>query len=145
MKKLFSYSIAFLVVCLSLSCEEGKDCCVPPPGIEGQITGSWLLFERGYSPGSGYITEPVSENPAQTLTFRSNGQLISTVSGQEDFKYYFVDVDQKVVAFYKQDPGPTPDPSTYTTSYDFSFEEYNLRLNFRYCIEGCHMELRKVN
>jgi hypothetical protein len=131
-----------LIAFLALSCNE-KDCCV---GLEkegsDQLTGSWLLFERGYSPGAGYIIEPVSAVPPQTIEFKSNGEISCSVSGLTEYKFYSVKGD--VVGLFKSDPGPSPDSLAFTHSYNFSFEDGNLKLSYRYCIEGCHLGFKKV-
>lgn len=141
MRKLQLQRILFFGVCLLFACED-KD--YSPEGNSGLTTGTWLLVERGYSPGFGYITEPVGAIPPQTLTFQSDGQMTSTMNGQQKFKYYFVDQDQQLLAFFENDPGIAPDPSTFTTSFNYSFDGNTLMLYFQYCIEGCHLKLRHV-
>ena len=147
MKKLFYPVVTLLMFCVLLSCEE-KDCCVNLEGESNTLTGTWLLFERGYSPGAGYVIEPVSASPAQTLTFQSNGRMTATLDGLSDYKFYFIkdhpDPEQQIIALYKKYPGESPDPSTFTTSYHFHFDGNNLKLYYRYCIEGCHLALRKA-
>ena len=147
MKKPLNSLVTLLMICILLSCEE-KDCCVNPEGESNALTGTWLLFERGYSPGAGYVIEPVSASPAQTLTFKSNGQMSTTLDGLSDYKFYFIkdhpDPEQRIIALFKRYPGESPDPSTFTTSYHFFFEGNDLKLYYRYCIEGCHLALTKT-
>ena len=142
MKKLIVNIPIILIAFLALSCSE-KDCCV---GLEkegnNELAGDWLLFERGYSPGAGYIIEPVSAVPPQIIEFKSNGELSCSVSGLTDYKFYSVNGD--VVGLFKSDPGPSPDSLAFTHSYNFSFEDSNLKLGFRYCFEGCHLGFKKV-
>ena len=142
MKKLVVNISIILIAFLALSCNE-KDCCV---GLEkegsDQLVGSWLLFERGYSPGAGYIIEPVSAVPPQIIEFKSNGDLSCSVSGLTEYKFYSVMGD--VVGLFKNDPGPSPDSLAFTHSYNFSFQDGNLKLGFRYCYEGCHLGFKKV-
>ena len=142
MKKLVVDIPIILIAFLALSCNE-KDCCV---GMEkegsDQLVGSWLLFERGYSPGAGYIIEPVSAVPPQIIEFKSNGELSCSVSGLTEYNFYAVKGD--VVGLFKSDPGPSPDSLAFTHSYNFSFEDGNLKLGFRYCYEGCHLGFKKV-
>ena len=59
-----------------LGCVEKDDLCC---GIKeaDQLSGRWLLYEVGYSPGFEYITEAIPPKPAQTLTF-SNNRVSST-------------------------------------------------------------------
>lgn len=143
MTKLFKTGVALfalLMVGVMSSCDE-KDCCAF--GEDEGLTGTWLLYERGYSPGAGYITEPVSASPAQTLTFQDNGEMTSSINGSDEYEFYFI--QGNVIAFYKVYPGPSPDPSTFTTSFNLSRVGHNLKLQYRFCIEGCHMELRKID
>jgi hypothetical protein len=141
-KKLVVNIPIILIAFLALSCNE-KDCCV---GLDkdrsNELAGNWLLFERGYSPGAGYIIEPVSAVPPQIIEFKSNGQLVCSVSGLTEYKFYSVKGD--VVGLFKSDPGPSPDSLAFTHSYNFSFEDSNLKLGYRYCFEGCHLGFKKV-
>jgi len=142
MKKLVVYISIILIVFLALSCDE-KDCCTDQEK-EGsnELAGDWILYERGYSPGAGYIIEPVSAVPPQIIGFKGNGELSCSVSGLQDYKFYSVKGD--VVGLFKSDPGPSPDSLAFIHSYNFSFEEGNLKLGFRYCFEGCHLGFKKV-
>jgi hypothetical protein len=141
MKTLINITL-ILIASIVVSCSE-KDCCV---GLEEdgtkELAGEWILFERGYSPGAGYIVEPVGPAPPQIIDFKSNGELSCSVPGLTDYKFYAVTGD--IVAFYKTDPGPSPDSLTFIHSYHFSFEGKELKLSFRYCIEGCHLGFRKA-
>ena len=142
MKKLVIHIPIILIAFIALSCNE-KDCCA---GLEkegsNELVGDWQLYERGYSPGAGYIIEPVSSNPPQIIEFKSNGELSCSVSGLTDYKFYSAKGD--VVGLFKNDPGPSPDSLALTHSYNFSFEDGNLTLGFRYCFEGCHLGFKKV-
>ena len=142
MKKLVVNIPIILIALLALSCSE-KDCCMGGEK-EGsnELAGKWLLFERGYSPGAGYIIEPVSAVPPQIIEFKSNGELSCSVSGLTEYKFYSVNDD--VVGLFKSDPGPSPDSLAFTHSYNFSFEDSNLKLGFRYCYEGCHLGFKKI-
>ena len=119
MKKLVVYMPIILITLLALSCDE-KDCCA---GSEKEgsndLAGDWLLFERGYSPGAGYIIEPVSAVPPQIIEFKNNGELLCSVSGLTDYKFYSVKGD--VVGLFKNDPGPSPDSLAFTHSYNIQF------------------------
>lgn len=141
MKTLINITI-ISIACLAMSCGE-KDCCV---GLDkkgtGELAGAWILSERGYSPGAGYIVEPVSPVPPQVIDFKSNGELSCSISGLTDYKFYAVSGD--IVALYKTDPGPSPDSITFIHSYHFSVEGDQLKLGFRYCYEGCHLGFKKV-
>jgi len=142
MKNLFfSVSIA-LIAALTLSCDE-KECCVDLDDETTSILGQWILSERGFSPGSGYIVEPVSSEPPQIIELKGNGELASTVGGLTDYKFYAVDGD--VVGFFRTYPGPAPDRSTFTHSYQVVYENGKLKLYFRYCVEGCHLGFKRLD
>jgi hypothetical protein len=145
MKKILVNIPVILIVFLALSCEE-KNCCPEEKDAKKEgnntLTGDWLLYERGYSPGSGYNIESVSPVPPQQIEFKENGELSCSVSGLTDYKFYSVLGD--VVGLFKENPGPTPDSLAFTHSYNFSFEEGKLRLGFRYCFEGCHLGFKRI-
>ena len=148
MRKLLTLFHSVLMVIISESCITEKDCCVPPPHDDQSLTGSWLLYESGYSPGAGYITEEVPPFPAQTVTFHSGNKLSSNIEGLSDYNFYRVLDDEysddKVVGIYKTNPGNPHDPLPYEHSYTIKFKDGNLFLHFRYCIEGCHMAFLKI-
>ena len=132
-----------LIALFTLSCQD-KECCADENNKEGNniLIGDWLLFERGYSPGAGYIVEPVSAVPPQRIEFKENGALSCSVSGLTEYKFY--SVRENIVGFFTEDPGPAPDSLAFIHSYNFSFQDGNLRLEFRYCIEGCHLGFKRI-
>lgn len=142
-------SMFIVLAFLSGACEEHeKMCCAILE--ENELQGKWLLYETGYSPGMGYITEPVPALPAQTLTV-DNLIVSSTVDGMEDFRFYRIltdtatTPDSPYIAFYTEDPGEQPDPSIAAATYNFYIEGNTLTLGFRWCYEGCHLAFRKID
>jgi hypothetical protein len=136
----------FLVIIL-LGCVENDDLCCSMPETN-KLAGTWLLYEYGYSPGAGYITEAVAPSPAQTMTF-DDDRVSSTVLGFERFKYYKILNDTMVntpyIALYADEPGVQPNtPSSDVPTYSFDLEGHTLTLHFRWCFEGCHLAFRKV-
>src|SRR5690242_16330375 len=131
--------IAFLVI----ACDQN--------GVAPSDTGSWILYERGYSPGAGYITEDVSAVPPQTLALNENGSMTSTIGELSDYKFYLIlehDADKnKILAVFKDRPiDQHPDINKLERSYDIALdEEGNLKLSFRWCNEGCHLGLKRYN
>lgn len=143
MKKFPFYIAAIAILFLSFSCDENK----VNPLINKELVNTWLLFERGYSPGAGYITDEVSPNPAQTMSFQPDGQFSSTIEGLRDYKYYSViqDSTQEVLALYFDQPSASDQElENLTHSYNIEFTEDAVKLYFRWCIEGCHMALRPL-
>ena len=141
-RKILPIIFPALLLLFSLSCKE--ECC---SGEEDQssLRGSWLLDERGYSPGAGYIVEKVAPIPAQQITFRAGSSLTSTVNGLAQFKFYFIvdDTlsDDKIVNFFISEPQDTRQS---TTSYSYEITDGKLKLYYRYCIEGCHLGFRRT-
>ncbi|HKZ37639.1 MAG TPA: hypothetical protein VJ184_08325 [Chryseolinea sp.] len=138
--RFLNYIIFPFLIIVFYSCDEKDD----NPTI--QLTGSWLLYERGYSPGGGYITEAVSSEPAQVLIFETE-RMSSTVNGFESFKFYEILTDTatqtEFVALYKNRPSIQNDESSPTYSFDITGD--TLKLYFRYCIEGCHLAFRRID
>lgn len=116
------------------------------PEISDVLTGTWLLYEQGHSPGAGYIIEPVSSIPPQTMTFQANGDFSSTVKGLENLKYFQLNIDsasnQLVLSLFV---------SRFLTAdilihnYTVEQEGDDLKLYFRFCIEGCHLGLTRIS
>ncbi|HYG18224.1 MAG TPA: hypothetical protein VD816_04815 [Ohtaekwangia sp.] len=151
MTKLLKLILPALLGVTAIGCEKADDlCCFVERKAGESLEGSWLLYERGYSPGAGYIIEPVPADPAKILTFGSNGELSANLESIKQFKYYRILDDpyaqeQKILALYTDDPGDEPqDISQLQHSYSITRTDNNLKLSFRYCIEGCHMSFRPI-
>jgi hypothetical protein len=127
-----------LLLLLMVSCIK-EDCCDLEESEDDSITGTWVLYERGYSPGSGYTVEAVE--PGQKIALRSKRRMTSNIQELSDFHFYVVQND--VIGFFKEDPGPSPDEDEFKHSYNIVFDGDTVKLNFRYCFEGCHLGFRR--
>ncbi|GJM30908.1 MAG: hypothetical protein DHS20C17_35430 [Cyclobacteriaceae bacterium] len=140
-----TYLVCWLLLILSTACHQDDFCCVDP---NNEIIDSWILFERGWSPGSGYNIDPVSADPPQTMEIRSNGRFTSNIQGLEKYQYFAIIQDQQweVLALFENRPPENPQLDKLEHSYIIEFQENGtVRLYFRFCIEGCHLGLRKLN
>jgi hypothetical protein len=134
-----------LLVFLFYGCNEDDFCCIDP---ENEIVDTWILFERGYSPGSGYYVDPVSETPPQTMQVSSDGRFSSNIVGLEHYRYFAIlqDQDWEILALFENKPPKDPDVDNLEHSYLIEFQENGtVKLYFRYCIEGCHLGLRRIS
>ena len=143
--KLFTFIALLFVV---TACDNSEDCCLPIGDLEN-LYGNWQVYERGYSPGSGYIVDEVPDEPAQILTFESDNKFSSNYQGLEDFSYYLILNDNSggfILSLYerKRDMKENQDINSLEHSYSIVYEDGNLKLYFRYCFEGCHIGLKKI-
>lgn len=113
------------------------------------IIGKWQLYETGYSPGGGYVTDKVDPIPMQSITLKEGNHFSSNIEGLESFQYYYVldglTDDQKILALFTNEQNPDRlkiDDADH--SYSIDWDKGNLKLHFRYCIEGCHMAFKKI-
>lgn len=147
-KKLFGILITAIVGMILTSCREEVDCC-SPSGFRQSLEGSWLLVERGVGPGSGYYTTPVEENPPQMITFFNGGKVASNIKNLSKYKYYMILDDKKqgteVVAFFRKPPMKEQSLEDLEHSYSIVWEENKVKLWFRFCVEGCHIGLRRLD
>lgn len=133
---------------LSFACAESdKDCCGINEGSDKVLAVEWLLFETGYSLGAGYVVNAVPADPPQKMILNKDMTATITVSGLEEYKFFRVLDDPNssndVLSLYKTDPGNEPqDVSNLQHSYSITFESCNLKLLYRWCIEGCHMSFK---
>jgi len=132
-------SATIIILLMAMSCTENNDL---GPGSE--LKGTWRLYERGYSPGAGYVTEPVQPIPAQRLSLGGNYKMSTNIDNLLEYKYYRLiddpNSESTILAFFKADPGSTPiDVTELDHSYNIEHENGNLKLMFRFCIEGCHL------
>lgn len=132
--------MCFALILAICACEE-QDCCVPR--VDEDWLGTWLLVEYGYSPGAGYIVEPVNTIPAQTLSLEADGTLNSNIPEMQGFNFYRIFDDaqgsSQVLALFETDPGVDAQLEQSNRTYTLSSESPGLRLFFRFCIEGCHL------
>lgn len=141
---LFILGVFFLIACEDT--HENPEIIVE---TETTIEGHWVLYERGYSPGVGYIVEKVNDNPSSKITLTFEKEFSSNIKGLEQFKYYRVVMDSaldtQILALYKTNPGTIePDVKSLEHSYYIELQEDDLKLSFRYCIEGCHMSFKRL-
>ena len=132
----------------AVSCNNNQDCCLPSGEPEGLI-GKWQIYEHGYSPGGGYIVKEVPNEPAQILTFESDNQFSSRNAGMDRFSYYLIlndSLEGSILALYEEEPDTkdNQDTKSLAHSYMIKYEEGNVKLFYRYCIEGCHIGLKKI-
>ena len=133
-------AVTVFLIATAFSCEESDGVARHDAS---SMTGSWLLVERGYSPGAGYFTEPVSPIPPQLLMLQADSTMSTTMESLQSFRYYrrLEGADGEVIlALFKEDPGnQSLDIDHLDQSFAVSFKEGMLKLSFRGCIEGCHL------
>jgi hypothetical protein len=143
--KIFQFLILATMSTMFLGCEHeiADDVCC---GIydTDELSGKWLLYESGYSPGVGYVVEEISSSPPQTIEF-SDGRVETTGDIFNDIRFYKILTDTVTntpyVALYTQAPSmQQPPESTYT----FEVSNSVLKLYFRWCYEGCHLGLKRI-
>ena len=141
------------VVSLALSCEH-ENIGLPEEVVEEEanhsIPGTWLFVEYGYSPGDVYNIVPVPADPPQTITFNGDLTMSATSMGLEKYKFYRLledtVVNRQVIAFFEKDPGDEAlELSGLSPSYNTFWNRNHLNLNYRWCIEGCHMKFRRIS
>ena len=146
MQRSVVHVVLILLALGDYGCVERDDMCCSDQERD-QLSGKWLLYEAGYSPGDRYITEAIPTSPAQTLTIRDH-HVSSTVKGLEQIQFYRILNDtvshSPYMAFYVKDPSIEGDTVRAAGTYTFKLENNILRLHFRWCIEGCHMAFRKI-
>ena len=130
--------LAYMMLFFSCGEESGF-----PDNGDHEIAGTWLNVEQGYSPGSGYVTEKVPENPALTLRLQRDLRVSSNMEGFSKFRFYRLSSNSSRVVFYEGDPGPAaPDFSGVLNTYGIEWEGSMMKLSYRGCIEGCHLGFR---
>jgi hypothetical protein len=147
MKSVILFFLLVAIVSLT-GCEEKHDRQPTIGEAEGALEGRWILYEKGYSPGMGYIVEKVNTNPPSQLTLTWDKDFSSNISELTQFKFYRVATDsavnKQILALYEEDPGNSiPDSNTVKHSYFIELNGNELKLSFRYCFEGCHLAFKR--
>lgn len=136
--------VILLFSLLVIACDQ-KD-AAPSSELFHELNGTWLLTERGWSPGSGYTIEPVSPNPPQTISFSGHKVFSSNVEGFSDFKYFaIVANDSTEIAklhLYVEDPDAEAGKPAFE-EFMLEMENGTLKVMQIGCIEGCHLGFRK--
>ena len=143
--KIYTTYILLLMLMTAFSCEEEKDCCVFE---SDELIGTWLLYEHGYSPGDRYITEAVPDSPPQKMIFQSGNKFVTTIENLSEYKFYVILHDgesDKILALFKIDPGTKAlDIQNLEHAYTIQKNADRISLHYRYCIEGCHLGLKRI-
>ena len=139
MKKIRSFVCIPLFFFLLGACQEDETRQVSNGST---IVGTWLLYEYGYSPGSGYFVEAVPSVPPQTITFTADGEVKSNLE-QSNIHYY-----RWVTSASEKDGriawAATRDALDSAITVSVSIKNDTLLLNPP-CIEGCHQAYVRVH
>jgi hypothetical protein len=137
-----SYCLLALVSVLILACSKDENFATDlQPGLQG----TWLLTERGWSPGSGYFVDPVSPTPAQTITFTGHKGFSSNLEGLAHFKFYVIKTDTSDVSrlhLYVDDPELIEHNTPAFNTFMIELSDNYLKI-MQQCFEGCHLGFRK--
>jgi hypothetical protein len=129
-----------LLTLFILTCDQSIDSSLDS---SNDLKGVWLLYEEGYSPGAGYVTRPVPPDPAQTLKFIDESQIVSSVKGYEEFKFYTVERDStnKMISLkiFRTDPHTEIISDSAFRQFIVEKQEETMKLMQIGCIEGCHL------
>jgi hypothetical protein len=82
------------------------------------------------------------------MEIRSDGRFSSNIAGLEEYRYFVIlqDQDMEVLALFENKPPKNPDVGKLEHSYNILLQENGtVNLWFRYCIEGCHLGIRRVS
>lgn len=108
------------------------------------LNGTWLLTERGWSPGSGYYVDQVPANPAQTISFNGTKGFSSNIQGLTEFKFYTIvldTVEANRLKLYVDDPDSNQTKPVFDSFVELT--DGTLKIMQLGCIEGCHLGFRK--
>jgi hypothetical protein len=133
-----------VIICLSVvACDQNDSVTFQS---DGDLAGTWLHTERGWSPGSGYFVDPVSPEPAQTITFIPPRQFKSNIEGLSQLSYYTVATDTSNVSklfLYSEDPESNGTGASPIKYFVMELSGVDLKLRMQ-CIEGCHLGFQKI-
>lgn len=103
------------------------------------LPGTWQLFERGYSPGAGYIIDRISSKPAQSVTFTADGHLQAqgdNLKIYQAFSQFRLDTMNQTALIYFA-------PSTTKYAERIYLRNDTLKL-YQPCFEGCHLGFIRI-
>lgn len=141
--------LPLLTLSLLVGCGDEEECCSIPENYSN-LQGSWQLYEYGYSPSQGYIVEEIPNDPAQVLTFNENRTFSSNAESFSEFGFFELKTDSMssvpksyYVLLYTF---PNDEDKDAKARYTIRFlDNGDLQLIYRFCIEGCHYGLKRVN
>ncbi len=127
-----------LLTLIGVSCQTAQTPVVTGDGL----VGSWQYVERGYSPGAGYIVEPIPRNPVQRVDFLVDSTIrLVNVSDQlfATARTYRLESTQrgKQLSLFDGEKAIVGYPMTMSIRND------TLRLSPP-CIEGCHFAFVRI-
>ncbi|GAB4021137.1 hypothetical protein GCM10028808_65050 [Spirosoma migulaei] len=128
--------IILTLLAILINCHS-DDSIIP---IQGSgLPGTWQLFERGYSPGAGYIIDKIPSKPEQYVTFTADGHLQAqgdNLKTYQAFSRFRLDSLNQMIRIRF-----IPSASEYTEQVYLSSD--TLRL-YQSCFEGCHLGFLRI-
>jgi len=112
--------------------------------FQSTLGGSWLMFERGFSPGAGYIVEAVAADPPKSMTFGEDGSFNSNIDGYNMYQRFRTEQDQQQDVLVLAASSDTFDDPNKSARFTIEFKDGAMFLYRRWCIEGCHEAFRKI-
>jgi hypothetical protein len=143
-KRVMRNIIAIVLLGLIVIGCDSKDESFSTEQIQG-LNGTWLLTEQGWSPGSGYIVDPVAPSPVQTVSFTGHKTFSSNIQGLSEFKFFAVmegDNDITNLLLYVDDP-ESENGKPASKKFYIELNDGLLKVMPIGCIEGCHFGFRK--
>lgn len=128
------------ILLLAIGCDE---CCNELPD-GSDLIGKWQVVEVGFSPGAGYITNKVTES--RFVEFGDDHGFNSNYDGLEDIRFYRINNEEEmpVLELFPNVPKEN-EPDQLVYKYWLSMDEDMLKLAYVYCVEGCHIGIRKIH
>lgn len=136
-------NIIFLIPIVLFSCNEHKSELLEKQGLLGE----WQVYESGYSPGGDYVIDEVPNDPLKYVRFGEDHLFESNYEGLENVNYFdVIEENQKpVLLLYENNPGDEhQNRSELVYKYYAKIEGDKLKLMYAYCIEGCHIGLKRL-
>ncbi|MVM32999.1 hypothetical protein GO755_23360 [Spirosoma sp. HMF4905] len=132
--------IVLMLLATLVNCHSDKtsDDSVTPVHGDG-LPGTWLLAERGYSPGAGYIIDKIPSKPEQTLTFAADGHMQAQgddLKAYQTFSQFRLDTTNQMVLIHFA-------PNT-TDYYERVYLRNDTLKLYQSCYEGCHLGFLRI-
>lgn len=113
---------------------------------DNDLLGEWQIYESGYSPGGGYVIDEVPADPLRYVRFGEDQEFESNYEGLEGVHFYSIveENGRPTLHLYQNEPGDrVPGDQQMAYKYRMAMDKDKMKLMYSYCIEGCHIGLRR--